>query len=171
MLNKILVPTASTNSVMELYAEAETMAEVAAKRATETEAVEVDEGESLDEIKAKLKPKKKGGLLDYTQKIKDSAPAYGGAKWKHAGNAIDQVSKIFNDGYKNISKGSNVVNFLTKKGLMDNNLKFRSMNLPDIFLDQDTPENMYKKANLDSNSIEEKVLDLLNSNIVLQKQK
>ena len=62
MLNKILVPTASTNSVMELYAEAETMAEVAAKRATETAAVEVDEGESLDEIKAKLKPKKKGGI-------------------------------------------------------------------------------------------------------------
>jgi 1-deoxy-D-xylulose-5-phosphate synthase len=45
------------------------------------------------------------------------------------------------------------------------------MNLPDIFIDQDTLENMYKKANLDSNSIEEKVLDLLNSNIVLQKQK
>ena len=62
MLNKILVPTASTNSVTELYAEAETMAMVAAKRATETEAVEVDEGESLDEIKAKLKPKKKGGI-------------------------------------------------------------------------------------------------------------
>jgi flagellar M-ring protein FliF len=62
MLNKILVPTASTNSVVELYAEAETMAMVAAKRATETEAVEVDEGESLDEIKAKLKPKKKGGI-------------------------------------------------------------------------------------------------------------
>ena len=62
MLNKILVPTASTNSVVELYAEAETMAAVAAKRATETEAVEVDEGESLDEIKAKLKPKKKGGI-------------------------------------------------------------------------------------------------------------
>ena len=62
MLNKILVPTASTNSVMELYAEAETMAEVAAKRATETAAVEVDEGESIDEIKAKLKPKKRGGI-------------------------------------------------------------------------------------------------------------
>jgi len=62
MLSKILVPTASTNSVMELYAEAETMAEVAAKRATETAAVEVDEGESLDEIKAKLKPKKRGGI-------------------------------------------------------------------------------------------------------------
>ena len=62
MLNKILVPTASTNSVMELYAEAETMAEMAAKRATETAAVEVDEGESLDQIKAKLKPKKRAGI-------------------------------------------------------------------------------------------------------------
>ena len=66
--------------------------------------------------------------------------------------------------------GSHVVDFLTKKGLMDSNLKFRSMTLPDVFIDQDTPENMYKVANLDSISIEEKVLDLLNSNIVLQKQ-
>jgi len=62
MLNKILVPTASTNSVMELYAEAESMAELATKRASETEAVEVDEGESLDAIKAKLKPQKRAGI-------------------------------------------------------------------------------------------------------------
>ena len=67
--------------------------------------------------------------------------------------------------------GSHVVDFLTKKSLMDNNLKFRSMTLPDVFIDQDKPENMYKIANLDSSSIEEKVLDVLNSNIVLQKQK
>ena len=67
--------------------------------------------------------------------------------------------------------GSHVVNFLSKKGLMDNNLKFRSMILPDFFIDQDTPDNMYKIANLDSSSIEAKVLDVLNSNIVLQKQK
>ena len=67
--------------------------------------------------------------------------------------------------------GSHVVNFLTKKGLMDSHLKFRSLTLPDIFIDQDIPENMYKIAGLDSDSIEEKVLDLLNSNIVLQKQK
>ena len=44
------------------------------------------------------------------------------------------------------------------------------MILPDKFLDQDKPEEMYKVANLDSVSIEEKVLDLLNSNIVLKKQ-
>ena len=63
------------------------------------------------------------------------------------------------------------LNFLLKKGLLDGNLKFRSMTLPDIFIDQDTPENMYKIANLDSSSIEEKILDVMNSNIILQKQK
>ena len=67
--------------------------------------------------------------------------------------------------------GAHVVDFLTKKGLLDTGLKFRSLKLPDIFIDQDTPENMYKIASLDSRSIEEKVLDVLNSNIVLQKQK
>ena len=66
--------------------------------------------------------------------------------------------------------GSHVVNFLSKKGLLENNLKFRSLILPDFFIDQDTPDNMYKKANLDSISIEHKILDLLNSNIILQKQ-
>ena len=67
--------------------------------------------------------------------------------------------------------GSHVVDFLSKKGLMDSDLKFRSMTLPDIFIDHDTPDNMYKIANLDSTSIEDKVLNILNSNIVLQKQK
>ena len=67
--------------------------------------------------------------------------------------------------------GSHVVDFLSKKGLLDTNLKFRSMTLPDLFIDQDTPDNMYKIANLDANSIENNVLDLLNSNIILQKQK
>ncbi len=45
------------------------------------------------------------------------------------------------------------------------------MLLPDKFIDQDKPDLMYKIAGLDSNTIEEKVLATLNSNIVLQKQK
>ena len=53
-----------------------------------------------------LKPKRKGGILDETQKLIDSAPLMGGARRKHVGHAIDQTSKIFNDGYKDISKGS-----------------------------------------------------------------
>jgi len=54
------------------------------------------------------KPKRKGGILDQTQKLIDSAPLMGGARRKHAGHAIDQTSKVFNDGYKDISKGSGV---------------------------------------------------------------
>ena len=67
--------------------------------------------------------------------------------------------------------GSHVSNFLSEKNLLDKGLKFRTMNLPDKFIDQDKPDVMYKMAGLDSIAIEEKILDLLNSNIVLQKQK
>jgi 1-deoxy-D-xylulose-5-phosphate synthase len=67
--------------------------------------------------------------------------------------------------------GSHVAKFLFEKNLLDNGLKFRSMILPDKFIDQDKPELMYKLAALDSDSIEERVIDLLNSNILLQKQK
>tara|TARA_Y100000590_G_scaffold162666_1_gene186484 strand:+ start:1105 stop:3018 length:1914 start_codon:yes stop_codon:yes gene_type:complete len=67
--------------------------------------------------------------------------------------------------------GSHVSNFLSEKNLLDKDLKLRSMILPDKFIDQDKPELMYKYAGLDSHSIENKVLDLLNSNIILQKQK
>ena len=67
--------------------------------------------------------------------------------------------------------GSHVNFFLNEKNLLDNNLKFRSMILPDKFIDQDTPENMYKVAGLDSESIIQKVEDVLNSNIVIAKNK
>ena len=62
MLSRILVPTSSTNSVMELYAEAETMADMATQRIESVKALEVEEGETLEGIKAKLKPKKKSGI-------------------------------------------------------------------------------------------------------------
>ena len=67
--------------------------------------------------------------------------------------------------------GSHVTQFLLEKNLLDKDLKFRSMLLPDKFIDQDKPDLMYKIAGFDSKSIEEKVLDTLDSNVVLQKQK
>ena len=67
--------------------------------------------------------------------------------------------------------GSHVMQFLSSRGILDKGIKLRSMILPDIFIDQDTPENMYKKARLDSISIEEKVLEALKSNVVLSKTK
>ena len=66
--------------------------------------------------------------------------------------------------------GSHVSQFLAEKNLLDNNLKFRSMILPDRFIDHDKPEKMYKYAGLDSESIESKVMDILNSKIIIQKQ-
>ena len=67
--------------------------------------------------------------------------------------------------------GSHVMQFLSDRGIFDRGLKFRSMILPDIFIDQDTPEKMYEAAGLDSVSISNKVEETLNSNIILAKNK
>ncbi len=65
--------------------------------------------------------------------------------------------------------GSHVAQLFSDRGVFDKGLKFRSMTLPDLFLDQDTPDAMYKKAGLDCNSIIEKIENVLKSNIVLAK--
>ena len=67
--------------------------------------------------------------------------------------------------------GSHVMQFLSDRGVFDKGLKFRSMILPDLFIDQDTPEKMYEKAGLDSLSIVSKVEETLNSNIILAKNR
>ena len=67
--------------------------------------------------------------------------------------------------------GSHVMQLLSDRGVFDRGLKFRSMILPDIFIDQDTPEKMYEIAGLDSLSIANKVEETLNSNIILAKNK
>ena len=67
--------------------------------------------------------------------------------------------------------GSHVMQFLSDRGVFDRGLKFRSMILPDIFIDQDTPEKMYETAGLDSLSIANKVEETLNSNIILAKNR
>jgi 1-deoxy-D-xylulose-5-phosphate synthase len=67
--------------------------------------------------------------------------------------------------------GSHVAQLLSERGVFDKGLKFRSMVLPDLFLEQDNPEAMYKKAGLDSLSIVNKIEDILKSNIILAKNK
>jgi hypothetical protein len=54
---------------------------------------------------------KSGSILDKTQRIIDSQPQ-GGKRLQHVGNAIDQVSKVFNDGYKELTKGSRVYRYV-----------------------------------------------------------
>ena len=67
--------------------------------------------------------------------------------------------------------GSHVMQMLSDRGVFDTGLKFRSMILPDIFIDQDTPDKMYEVAGLDNLSIVKKVEETLNSNIILAKNK
>ena len=58
---------------------------------------------------------RQGSIMDDTQRIIDSQPR-GGRRLQHVGNAIDQVSKVFNDGYKEITKGSRVRRYIGEIG-------------------------------------------------------
>ena len=57
--------------------------------------------------------------------------------------------------------GSHVKNLLAEKGIFDKGLKFRSMTLPDEFIEQDNPKKMYDIAGLNSPQITKKVLEVL----------
>ncbi|GAA3857863.1 1-deoxy-D-xylulose-5-phosphate synthase [Celeribacter arenosi] len=57
--------------------------------------------------------------------------------------------------------GSHVAQFLAEDGRFDTGLKFRSMVLPDTFIDQASPEAMYHIAGLSAEDIEAKVLQVL----------
>jgi hypothetical protein len=55
---------------------------------------------------------KESSILDQTQRLIDSADNVSGInRLKHVGNAINQVSKVFNDGYKEMTKGSQVLSY------------------------------------------------------------
>lgn len=57
--------------------------------------------------------------------------------------------------------GSHVAQLLSDEGVFDHGLKFRSMVLPDIFIDQASPEDMYAVAGMNAADIEAKVLHVL----------
>ena len=57
--------------------------------------------------------------------------------------------------------GSHVAQLLADEGVFDRGLKFRSMVLPDSFIDQASPEDMYATAAMNAEHIEAKVLDVL----------
>ncbi|MBQ0804391.1 MULTISPECIES: 1-deoxy-D-xylulose-5-phosphate synthase [unclassified Sulfitobacter] len=57
--------------------------------------------------------------------------------------------------------GSHVAQLLSDEGVFDEGLKYRSMVLPDIFIDQASPADMYAIAGMNAEQIEAKVLDVL----------
>ena len=64
--------------------------------------------------------------------------------------------------------GAFVLHDLAKNGRLDNGLKIRTMTLPDLYIDQDTPANMYKQAGLDADSIVEVVFKALGQELATQ---
>ena len=57
--------------------------------------------------------------------------------------------------------GSHVAHLLAEEGVFDRGLKYRSMVLPDTFIDQASPEAMYAIAGMNAPQIEAKVLETL----------
>jgi len=57
--------------------------------------------------------------------------------------------------------GSHVAQLLAEEAVFDRGLKFRSMVLPDIFIDQASPVDMYAVAAMNAEQIEAKVLEVL----------
>jgi hypothetical protein len=70
---------------------------------------------SYDSTESTNRVYREGSILDDTQRIIDSQPQ-GGKRLQHVGNAIDQVSKVFHDGYKEITKGSRVLSYIGSIG-------------------------------------------------------
>jgi 1-deoxy-D-xylulose-5-phosphate synthase len=62
--------------------------------------------------------------------------------------------------------GSHVAHLLAEDGVFDTGLKFRSMVLPDTFIDHASPEAMYRSAGMDAAQIEAKVLQTLGVAVV-----
>ena len=56
---------------------------------------------------------------------------------------------------------SHVAQHLAENGAFDTGLKFRSMVLPDTFIDQASPADMYASAGMNASDIEAKVLDVM----------
>jgi 1-deoxy-D-xylulose-5-phosphate synthase len=57
---------------------------------------------------------------------------------------------------------------LSDNGALDRGLKIRSMILPDIFIDQDSPTAMYAKAGLDARGIVKKVFEALGKDLKVE---
>lgn len=66
--------------------------------------------------------------------------------------------------------GSHVLQLLVDEGALDTGLKVRTMQFPDIFIDQASPKAMYDMAGLNASDIEKKVLQVLGVDVIEAKK-
>ncbi|PTE16311.1 1-deoxy-D-xylulose-5-phosphate synthase [Pseudogemmobacter blasticus] len=62
--------------------------------------------------------------------------------------------------------GSHVAQLLAEEGVFDRGFRFRSMVLPDTFIDHASPEAMYRAAGMDAAQIEARVLQVLGIEVI-----
>ncbi|MET0868688.1 MAG: transketolase C-terminal domain-containing protein, partial [Pseudorhodoplanes sp.] len=67
--------------------------------------------------------------------------------------------------------GSQVLQLLAQRGVLDRGLKVRSLVLPDIFIDQDSPAAMYAMAGLDARGIVTAVFEALGQDMTTGTQR
>jgi 1-deoxy-D-xylulose-5-phosphate synthase len=67
--------------------------------------------------------------------------------------------------------GAYVLQTLAEQGLLDRGLKVRTMVLPDVFIDQDSPAAMYATAGLDAKGIAAKAFEALGKDIAAESVK
>ncbi|OAN69303.1 1-deoxy-D-xylulose-5-phosphate synthase [Jannaschia sp. EhC01] len=65
--------------------------------------------------------------------------------------------------------GSHVAHLLAEKGVFDTGIKYRSMVLPDIFIDQASPRDMYAVAGMNAEDIVAKVLTTLGVEVLTKR--
>ena len=82
---------------------------------------------------------REGSILDITQKIVDAGSKDGVNPLRHIGNAINQVAKVFNDGYIEMTKGSRVIKYKTKNSVESTNKDFEGLEYCRVF----TKDNPY----------------------------
>ena len=66
--------------------------------------------------------------------------------------------------------GSHVLEYLSNDGLLESGLKVRTMNLPDHYIDHDSPQKMYEEAHLMASDITKVALTALRHNDVSSKK-
>jgi len=85
-----------------------------------------------------------GSILDITQKLVDSADRNGIRKLEHVGTAINQISKVFNDGYVEMTKGSRVIKYTTKNSIDSKGGALRGFEYCRLFT-KDNPYSLYSQ--------------------------
>jgi hypothetical protein len=98
-----------------------------------------------------------GSLLDITQKLIEAGNR-STRKLEHVGNAINQISKVFNDGYNELTKGSKVIRYETPTSKGSNTSEVKGYEYCRLFT-KDNPYYSYSSLQKNDGNLRGNVTD------------